>query len=196
MLKVISRKERGVQMNGELVSRKKLIKVIQRFRVGTKKAVSPRYVKSISGLKKLAQKWRWRWNRKSDKVWKKFRFSTRLNISGLLVQKMRRSFINNKILKDLLMWRYSLKKKNLYFYSVQILRYRLDKLLVERGYVRNIKEARLKIQSGLVILNGLPVFDYNFTINKNDIIQLRNLYNENLLLSIKLPFLVKQRYLG
>ena len=125
-------------------------------------------------VKKLTQKWRWRWNRKSSNVWKQVRFLNKFNVNGLQVIKVSKHSRVKKILDKWLVWRYWFRRNNLRFGSSLLVRSRLDQMLVAMGSAKNITEARLRILHGTVIINGEVNFNYNAMIMMNDIIQLRN----------------------
>lgn len=123
--------------------------------------------------KRLPQKWTWRWNRKSSKVWKQFRFSQRYNLNNPRQIQVNRSFTTSRVLSNMLMWRYGFNRKQLEFLDLKNSSNRLDLVLVALKYARNISNARLLVQIGQITVNGQITHDPNFFISENDIIQMR-----------------------
>jgi len=164
----------------DLKSRRFLLK-INRFLLRRKCEIKNRVlgIGMVKGQwsKRLPQKWKWRWNRKSSNVWKQFRFSQRYNLSNPRQIRVNRSFMTNRVLLNMLMWRYGFNRKQLGFLGSKNSSNRLDLILVALKCARNISNARLLVQAGWVTVNGQITCNPNSFISENDIIQIRKGYD-------------------
>lgn len=67
-------------------------------------------------------------------------------------------------------------------------------MLVLLKFSRNISVARLLIQNGQVIVNGVMNYNYNYCISKNDIVQVRSSVINNSSLNNLRGFVVNNIY--
>lgn len=149
--------------------------------------------------KKLEQRWKWRWNRKSSNAWKHFRFLSRYNAGSSKQLRIKKSFMTTRILQNMVMWRYNLRFRQLPYLSQGVLNKRLDSTLVMLKKARNISIARNMVMKGQVIVNGSIIQNYNYFIASSDVIQTRNSKHfERTETALSLPNnfkLLKTRYL-
>ena len=129
-------------------------------------------------LKRLSQKWKWRWNRKSSNVWKRVRFLQKYDSNSICQFRVKKSFMSNQILLNALLWRYGVSKKQITNYRVDI-NTRLDSVLVALRYARNITNSRQLLQSSRVAVNGKIVQNGNLFVKIGDIIQLKGRWLTN-----------------
>ncbi len=83
-----------------------------------------------------------------------------------------------KNFKKLFFAKKSIKNISLFFKFVFLkLEYRLDIFLYKTNFFKSIHEVRSNIQKGLILVNSVSIFNYNYQIQRGDIISVQSLFD-------------------